>query len=73
MPVAARGRGAPQQTVAMLAVGRKYGIRVDKFVGWWAAFGIHVHVWPPHMAHLDLHLLWWLITFGRHYAGPREH
>ncbi len=56
----------------MIAIGRRYGVRVDPCLGPWVSLGVHAHVWPPHKAHVDLHLLWWLFTFGRHYAGPKK-
>ena len=56
----------------MIAIGRQYGIRVDTSPGWWVSFGVHFHAWPPRTAHFDPHILWWLFTFGRHYAGPRK-
>lgn len=56
----------------MCHIGQQYGVRVNTFVGWWLSLGIHVHFWPPREAHLDLHLLCFLIIIGRHYSGPRK-
>lgn len=53
----------------MIHIGQRYGMRVDSSPGWWVALGGHVHIWPLREAHLDLHIGWWLITIGRHYAG----
>lgn len=55
----------------MWYIGRRYGLRVDGGRGWWASLGVHIHAWPPHKAHADLHLVWWLITLGRHYGEPK--
>jgi hypothetical protein len=55
----------------MWYVGRKYGLRIDAFPGPWASLGVHIHAWPPSVAHLDLHLVWCLVTLGRHYGGPK--
>lgn len=49
--------------------GQQHGVRIDQFIGPFASLGVHIHVWPPSRAHVDLHLGWWLITIGRHYHG----
>ena len=56
----------------MINIGQRYGVRVDSSPGWWIAAGIHIHIWPLHEAHLDLHIGWWLVTIGRHYAGSKK-
>ena len=55
----------------MWYIGRKYGLRIDAFPGPWASLGVHIHAWPPSVAHLNLHLVWCLVTLGRHYGGPK--
>ena len=32
--------------------------------GPWFSLGVHVHPWPLAEAHIDLHILWWVITVG---------
>lgn len=53
-------------------IGRQYGVRGNSFIGPWMSLGVHIHLWPPRDAHLDLHMLWWLVIIGRHYAGGDE-
>lgn len=50
-------------------LGRQYGLRIDQSPGPWLSFGIHVRARPLRLAHVDLHIGWWLITIGRHYGG----
>ena len=57
----------------MWHIGRRYGVRIDPCVGSWISLGVHIHFWPLHEAHLDLHLPGLLVTFGRHYGGPKVH
>ena len=37
---------------------------VATVAGPWASLGLHVHVWPLRSSHIDLHLLWWILTIG---------
>ncbi len=53
----------------MFYVGRQYGLRVDMMAGAWLSVGAHIHVWPLREAHIDLHLLWLILTIGRQYAA----
>ena len=49
--------------------GRQHGVRIDQTIGPYASLGGHIHFWPPREAHIDFHLIWWLVTIGRHYHG----
>lgn len=53
------------------SIGRRYGVRLDQYVGAWCSFGVHIHLWPLSESHIDLHLFWWLVTIGRHYGGKQ--
>ena len=47
-------------------IGESRGLRISQFIGSRVSIGIHIHVWPPKEAHVDLHLGWWLVTIGHH-------
>jgi hypothetical protein len=55
--------------------GSQRGLLVASYPGPWVSLGVHLHVWPPREAQLNIHAGWWLIIIGRHYdagPGPRE-
>lgn len=41
-------------------------IKVQTVKGPWLSLGIHVDFQRPHV---DLHILWWIITIGRDYEN----
>lgn len=45
-------------------------IRVTMYGGPWFSLGLHLHLGLRHW-HLDLHVLWFLISLGRPYRGGR--
>lgn len=32
--------------------------------GIFGSLGGHIHLWPLRRSHIDLHILWWVISFG---------
>jgi len=53
-------------------VGRQFGLRIDLAPGLWFSLGVHAHVWPLREAHLDLHIVWAMVTLGRHRAAGQD-
>jgi len=42
----------------------KFRFHIENCIGPWASLGIHVDVKHPYV---DLHLLWWIVSFGNLY------
>lgn len=45
---------------------RHWGLRIDDCSGPWVSLGVHLDFQAPLV---DLHVVWWLISFGRLYPG----